>query len=212
MGHLTRTAGSAAELRLQERLGTTERARRFYDRQVLDRLNAPMIEFVERQQLMFVATSDSTGACDNSLRAGPPGFIEVLDGARLAYPEYRGNGVLASLANLSENPQVGLILIDFLDDVIGLHVNGRATVVEHADFRREHPGLDAPAPRGRRPEQWVVVDVEEAYIHCSKHIPRFRRLSRTRFWGWRRRPRRNGGDFFTATSSAPDPVPRRAEA
>jgi predicted pyridoxine 5'-phosphate oxidase superfamily flavin-nucleotide-binding protein len=198
MGHVTRTDGSAAELRLQELLGTRERAQRFYDRQLLDHLNTRMIEFVERQQLMFVATADSTGACDNSLRAGPPGFVHVLDRARLAYPEYRGNGVLASLANLSENPHIGLILVDFLDDVVGLHVNGRATVVEDGDFVHS-----TPAPRGRQPDRWVIVDVEEAYIHCSKHIPRFRRLPRARFWG-RRGPRRDGGDFFKARKSAPD--------
>ncbi len=23
----------------------------------------------------------------------------------------------------------------------------------------------------RRAERWVIVEVEEAYIHCSKHIP-----------------------------------------
>jgi hypothetical protein len=30
---------------------------------------------------------------------------------------------------------------------------------------------------GRRPERWVLVTVEEAYIHCSKHIPRMEKVA-----------------------------------
>ena len=73
----------------------------------------------------------------------------------LAYPEYRGNGVLASLGNISENPHVGMLMVDFSEDVIGLHVNGRARIVEDADLRAEWPGLPAEFVRGRTPERWV---------------------------------------------------------
>jgi predicted pyridoxine 5'-phosphate oxidase superfamily flavin-nucleotide-binding protein len=187
--------GSAAERRLQDALGSRERAQRFYERQVLDHLNERMREFVRRQQLVFVATADREGACDNSFRGGPPGFIQVLGPRLLAYPEYRGNGVMASLANIAENPHVGLLMVDFVDDVIGLHVNGRAAIVEDAVMRRDHPDLPRDPVPGRRAERWVVVEVEEAYIHCSKHIPRLARLAQVPFWR-RRKVRRNGGEFF----------------
>jgi hypothetical protein len=75
---------------------------------------------------VLVATADAKGECDCSLRAGLPGFIQVLNDRNLVYPEYRGNGVMASLGNLQENPHIGLMFIDFVSEVIGLHVNGTA--------------------------------------------------------------------------------------
>jgi predicted pyridoxine 5'-phosphate oxidase superfamily flavin-nucleotide-binding protein len=189
--------GSQGERELQQIHGTTERAERFYDHQVLDHLNEKMRAFAAVQELLFVATSDAGGECDSTFRAGPPGFIQVLDERTLAYPEYRGNGVMASLGNIRENANVGLLMIDFFTDVIGLHVNGRAEIVEDNEMRAAYPGLpNDPAP-GRRPERWVKVTVHEAYIHCSKHIPRLARVPRSRHWGTDD-VRRKGGDFFEA--------------
>ncbi|MGZ4593378.1 MAG: pyridoxamine 5'-phosphate oxidase family protein [Actinomycetes bacterium] len=162
--------GSGGEHRLQERLGTTDRADRFYDDQVLDHLNPQMRDFVRRQQMMFLATADAAGECDNTLRAGPPGFLQVVDARTLAWPEFRGNGVMASLGNISENPHVGLLMVDFVRDTVGLHVNGRARLVDAEDMAAA--GLVPASPAGRTTRLWVRVDVVEAYIHCSKHIPR----------------------------------------
>lgn len=186
--------GSAGERQLQQEYGTEVRATRFYDSQMLDHLNDRMRDFVSRQEMLFVSTADGHGECDSTFRAGPPGFIQVLDERTLAYPEYRGNGVMASLGNISENPHVGLLMIDFFRDVIGLHVNGRAEIVEDADLRAE---IELPAPDvpGRRPERWVRVTVVEAYIHCAKHIPRLAKVPRQRHWGTDD-AKRKGGDFF----------------
>lgn len=178
--------GPSGERRLQQRLGTQDRADNFYRRQVLDHLNEAMQGFIARQEMMFVATSDAHGDCDSTLRAGPAGFVAVLDRRRLAWPEYRGNGVMASRGNVVENPHVGLLFVDFVHDTIGLHVNGGATLVDDDDIRLAHPDLPADTVPGRRPEQWVVAEVREAYIHCSKHIPRLhkhpgdRRLNHSR--------------------------------
>ena len=90
--------------------------------------------------------------------------MRVLDTEHLSWPEYRGNGVMASLGNITENGHVGLLFVDF-GDVIGLHVNATAEIVED-------PDEPADAPPGRRARLWVVARVEEAYIHCAKHIPR----------------------------------------
>jgi hypothetical protein len=203
--------GSAGEHILQERFGTTERAERFYQQQLLDHLNPRMREFVARQEMMFVSTADGKGECDCTFRAGPPGFVRVLDAQRLAWPEYRGNGVMASLGNISENPNVGLFFVDFFRDIIGLHVNGHAKIVEDGPMRAAHPDLPADLVPGRRPERWISVHVEEAYIHCAKHIPRLVKLPRERAWGTDD-TRRKGGDFFDARKdprswSAEHPAP-----
>jgi hypothetical protein len=147
--------------------------------------------------MAFIASADAKGECDSSFRAGPPGFIQVLDERHLAYPEYRGNGVLARLGNISENPHLAILMVDFVQDLIGLHVNGVARVVDDTEMRAGHPWIPAEFEHGRTPERWVVIEVEEAYIHCRKHIPHLRPVDRTRDWGTDD-TRRKGGDYFDA--------------
>lgn len=204
--------GSDGEHRLQIAYGTQQRAARFYADQFRDRLLPTMIEFIGRMELVFIATSDRHGECDSSLRAGEPGFIRVLDERTLAYPEYRGNGVMASLGNISDNPHIGLLMIDFVQDLIGLHVNGRARIVDDETFRALHPafdrnGMDRDVAEGRRAERWVLIEITEAYIHCRKHIPRMQRLPQKRAWGTDD-PARKGGDYFGARATARIPQPR----
>jgi predicted pyridoxine 5'-phosphate oxidase superfamily flavin-nucleotide-binding protein len=160
------------ERQLQDALGTRQQADAFHARQTLHYLNNTMQTFIGRQKMIFLATADREGNCDSTFRAGPPGFVRVLDEEHLSWPEYRGNGVLASLGNITENPQVGLLFIDF-DDVIGLHVNGTAEIVEDPDDQ-------ADTPPGKRARIWVVARVQEAYIHCAKHIPRLVEIPRQR--------------------------------
>ncbi|MFI7540505.1 pyridoxamine 5'-phosphate oxidase family protein [Actinoplanes sp. NPDC049599] len=160
------------ERQLQDTLGTRQQADAFQARQTLDHLNDTMQTFIGRQTMVFLATADVRGDCDNTFRAGPPGFVRVLDRGRLSWPEYRGNGVMASLGNITENPRVGLLFMDF-DQVIGLHVNGTAELVED-------PGGQADTPPGRRARLWVVARVQEAYIHCARHIPRLVEIPRQR--------------------------------
>jgi uncharacterized protein len=192
--------GSAGERFLQEAYGSSERACSFYDRQMLDHLNERMQEFVARQQMVFIATADANGECDSSFRAGEPGFVRVINEYSLAYPEYRGNGVYASLGNIIENPHIGLMFLDFFRDLIGLHVNGKARVVDREIVEEEFSMVF-----DRRIERWVWVDVEEAYIHCSKHIPLLEQRDRQIHWGTDD-VKRKGGDYFGVTAS------RRAEA
>ncbi|MGY0234165.1 pyridoxamine 5'-phosphate oxidase family protein [Longispora urticae] len=182
--------GSAGEHALQQLHGTRERAERFHRQQVRAALNVRMREFLARQEMMFVATSDASGACDSTFRAGPPGFVRCLDPGTLTWPEYRGNGVMASLGNISENGHVGLLFVDFVRDGIGLHVNGGAEIVSDGYLRGEHPDLPTDPAPGRRAEQWVLVHVDEAYVHCAKHIPRLAKAAPDDG------ARRGTGDYF----------------
>ena len=90
--------------------------------------------------------------------------MTVLDDTHLAYPEFRGNGVQASLGNIRENPHATFLFVDWWDTTVGLHVNGRATL--HDGIEGAHDPTDAG-----RTKTWVELKVEEAYIHCAKHIP-----------------------------------------
>jgi hypothetical protein len=161
-----------------------------------------MRDFIGRMEMVFVATSDADGNCDCSLRAGPPGFVRTIDDRTLAYPEYRGNGVMASQANIMENGHVGLFFADFLDSTVGLHVNGCARLAGNVDLLRR-PDVpqavrdDIAVAGGRQPERWVVVQVDEAYIHCSKHVPLFSKRDKAIAWGTDD-ARLKGGDYFGA--------------
>lgn len=156
--------GSDGEHTLQERFGTRERAERFYDGAMNDHLSDRMQEFVEERIMFFLSTADGNGETDCSPRFGPAGFVNVLDDDRLCYPEFRGNGVQASLGNMTENPHASMLFVDWWDTTVGCHVNGE---VELHDTMAEATDLTD----GDRTKVWVELHVEEAYIHCAKHVP-----------------------------------------
>jgi truncated hemoglobin YjbI/predicted pyridoxine 5'-phosphate oxidase superfamily flavin-nucleotide-binding protein len=181
--------GSDGEHYLQKKYETEDRANAFYNAQVLDYLAPKMQEFVEKQEFMFVSTADRHGECDCTSKFGTPGFIRVLSDKYIIYPERRGNGVFANLGNITENPHIGLLVIDFFQDTIGLHINGKVRVVEHEEmleYQENLPqsildeiGLEGP----KRPERWIMVEIEEAYVQCSKHIPLLKKEDKRIDWG-----------------------------
>ena len=177
---------SEGEKKLQQQFGSQDRATRFYDRQMHVRLTSHMQSFICRQEMVFIATADGRGNCDCSPRFGKMGFVVVLDEKTLAFPEFRGNGVFASLGNILENPHIGLVFIDFFDTTVGLHVNGKARICEaekvpdSLSFEEKTYKVENSS---RLIERWVIVQVDEAYIHCSKHVPRLQKLEKPITWG-----------------------------
>lgn len=211
----SRLPGSDGEHRAQRMYGTTRRAENFYKKQVLDYLNDRMRAFIADQDFAFISTADKKGECDCSFRAGLVNTLHVLSDRKLIFPEYRGNGVMASAGNIMENPHMGMLFIDF-SATIGLHINGKASVVGNdatevlmADhnIRLDRELLS----RGRKPEFWFCVEVEEAYIHCSKHIPMMQPIDREIDWGTDDTLKK-GGDAFGAKSCPRPWVPDKVEA
>lgn len=193
--------GSEGEHRLQCQYEAEERAKGFYARQVLDYLSPTMRDFIARQEILFVATADRHGECDCTSKFGTPGFIRVLSEKHLMYPEYQGNGVFANLGNITENPHIALLIMDFYRDTVGLHVNGRARIIENEELLQNAANLpdslmeELQREGKKRPERWVVVEVEEAYIQCSKHIPLLKKLDKRIEWGTDNVVAK-GGDYF----------------
>ncbi len=192
--------GSDGEHQLQERFGNGARAYAFYDNQMLNHLNRIMQEYIARQTMFFIGTADAQGNCDCSLRAGEEGIMRVIDESTLVYPEYRGNGVMASLGNIIENPHIGVFFGDFYRSTVGLHVNGTASLLAADDVAATLvAGSDLlrslTTELGRRVDTWVRINVEEAYIHCSKHIPLMKRLDKQLDWGTDDRKLKRG-DYF----------------
>ncbi len=193
--------GSDGEHIIQKELGTEKQALAFYNKQVLNELAPLMCQFIEEQEIVFISTSDLKGECDCSIRAGSPGFVRVVNNKTIIYPEYKGNGVMASMGNISENKNIGLLFIDFFKTTIGLHVNGKAKVIKKDDLKRE---LDEDKDilnilenieSSKKIISYVLIEVEEAYIHCSKHIPLLQKLDKTIHWSTDNEGYK-GGDAF----------------
>jgi uncharacterized protein len=146
----------AAELR--EFVGAP--IQRTLDKQ-LDHLDPHCVDFIARSPFATLATSGADGRCDCSPRGGPPGFAHVADPKHLVLPDYKGNRRQDSHVNVTENPHVGLL---FLMPGLGetLRVNGRASL------SRDPSLLAILATKGDPPQLGLVVEVEEAYLHCAK--------------------------------------------
>ncbi|NQX86004.1 MAG: pyridoxamine 5'-phosphate oxidase family protein [Flavobacteriaceae bacterium] len=177
--------GTAGERSVQKQQGSVKRANRFYKRQMLDGLNAKMEDMIATQEMVFIATSDAEGNCDCSPRFGAKGFITVIDDKTLAYPEYRGNGVFASLGNILENPHIGMVFVDFFNTTVGLHVNGVAYSYMGADLPSKYASILASQIENTAIpiERWVIIKIDEAYIHCSKHVPKLYKAEKSIAWG-----------------------------
>ena len=111
--------------RLQDRFDT----RRLADRLASvagDDLTA-FRDFIEARDMFFLATADADGQPQCSYKGGDPGFVRVVDDSTLAFPVYDGNGMFLSVGNVTENPLVGLLFIDFSHGS-RLRINGEASV------------------------------------------------------------------------------------
>ena len=69
--------------------------------------------WISQADTFFLGSKSLEGKMDASYKGGKPAFIEVLDGDILRIPDYPGNSMYNSLGNLYENPQAGLLFIDF---------------------------------------------------------------------------------------------------
>lgn len=133
----------------------------------LDRLDHNCRRFIELAPFLCLATSRPGGLADNSPRGDAPGFVQVLDERTLLIPDRPGNNRLDSMANIVHNPNVGLLfLIPGVDET--LRVNGRARLITRPDV------LERFAVRGRAPKVVIMVEVVEAFLHCSKALLRAR--------------------------------------
>ncbi|GAA3444143.1 pyridoxamine 5'-phosphate oxidase family protein [Planomonospora venezuelensis] len=112
--------------------------------------------WIGRADTFFVATRVTGLGADVSHRGGGPGFVRVLGGRRLAWPEYAGNMMYMTLGNLELDERCGLLFLDW-DSGDALHLTGRARVDEDP---RGVPGA----------ERLVEFDVDRV-VHAAAAIP-----------------------------------------
>lgn len=91
---------------------------------------------IEQQRLVadadtFFIASFHAGGADASHRGGQPGFVRVRDGGRLVFPDYAGNSMFNTLGNLTADPRIGLLFVDFAcGDVV--QMTGTARIIWEA--------------------------------------------------------------------------------
>ncbi|WP_343232924.1 pyridoxamine 5'-phosphate oxidase family protein [Natrinema salinisoli] len=153
--------GSYGEHVLQKRFGTEDRADRFYDSEMQATLTDRMQSFLAERWTGFVGWLD-----DGRPRVTPavdgPGMVQVLDSETVAWPAGTMIGPTPTLDGSQEERWLSLVTVDWFDTTVGLHINGVGERVEYV-YNQQHerlPGTD-----------WIVLSVEEAYIHCAKHAP-----------------------------------------
>ena len=189
--------GTKGEQEIQKDQGSTNRANKFYHKQMKTHLTESMAELINKQEMVFISTSDAAGNCDCSPRFGKAGFISIIDKHTLAYPEYKGNGVFASLGNMLENPKIGMVFIDFFNTTVGLHINGTVNSHKVNDLPVGlSDKIKTLAEENKlKIERWVIIKIDEAYIHCSKHVPKLSKEEKKISWGTDD-DRKKSSDFF----------------
>lgn len=132
---------------------------------VTSRLTPLMIEFLSASPMYFLATASDQGICDVSPRGDPAGGVVIASETTLILPDRRGNKRVDSISNLVNNASVGLVfLVPGIDDT--LRINGRVTLSHH------QPLLDTLTMQGKSPNLALIVDIDEAYMHCPRAFKR----------------------------------------
>jgi hypothetical protein len=137
----------------QERAGETEMAAKV-GAIIKDSLNGSGRAFLERQEMVVVATEAPDGAVWASLLFGTPGFVHSPNGREVVFDRMQIARVDADpfWSNLREQGDIGILAID-LGARRRLRVNTRTSSIDDAEIRAE---------------------VREAYPNCPKYIQRRR--------------------------------------
>ena len=80
------------------------------------------------------------------------------------------------MGNILGNPQISMIFVDYYQSTVGLHVSGKSRILSPVEILGL-PNLPVGMVEanqikgGRRPDDWIVIEIGAAYIHCSKRAP-----------------------------------------
>ncbi len=117
--------------------------------------------FIARAPFMLIASADANGNTDVSPKGDPIGFVKIIDKKTLAIPDRLGNKRADTIENILQNANIGLIFL-IPGKTETLRVSGKAQVVRDEALR------NSMAVKGKSPDFVIVVNVEEAFFHCSK--------------------------------------------
>jgi len=121
--------------------------------------------FLELSPFFCIGSSRANGLGDVSPRGGEPGFVHAIDDTHIAFPDRPGNNRLDTLGNIVHQPAVGLLFfLPGVEDM--LRINGLARVTTEPVL------MDRFVHDGKPPRSVVLIEIREAYFHCSKALRR----------------------------------------
>jgi predicted pyridoxine 5'-phosphate oxidase superfamily flavin-nucleotide-binding protein len=140
---------------VQDRFGTRRLADRLEEVTYHDTFWDSDRTIIESAAMFFLGTVDADGHPDVSYKGGVPGFVSIVDDRTLAFGSYDGNGQFRSLGNITVNPHVSLLFVDFE------HPN-RVRITGRASLREGDDDCDAI----------VVVEVDQIWPNCPRYVHR----------------------------------------
>jgi len=161
------------QIEAQNKYETHERAKQLIDHPIYSsdtkKLWPGFAEFITERPFFFLASADANGNCQCNYRGGEPGFVVVEDDKNLSFPDYDGNGILHTVGNFIENPNVGLLFIDF-ETSRRIKVNGRVTLLDAKNQLSKFKHKPGYANAARV----VHVEVTYAVMNCASYLDRAR--------------------------------------
>jgi len=134
-----------------------------------DEITPKLLNFIERQDMFFVATAPLGEGRVNVSPKGYKDTFKALDARTFAYLELFGSGI-ETKAHLGDNPRITIMFCSFNRDsnIVRLYGTGRYVRPDDPEFRdfAPHFNLDHPGLRGV-----VVVDVESTQESCGYSVP-----------------------------------------
>ena len=121
--------------------------------------------FIESRDMFFLSTIDHRGYPTCSYKGGNPGFVKVLNSKTLVFPSCDGNGMFLSTGNITANPKIGMLFIDF-ETPHRVRIHGTAVADIKSSWLTEFPGA----------EIIVTVNITEVFINCTRYIHKYQRL------------------------------------
>ena len=156
--------------KLQREFDSVRIADRIEERLFHEHITPDDKAFIESLDMFFLATADAAGRPNCSYKGGDPGFVRVLDAKTILFPNYDGNGMFLSTGNTLENPEVGLLFIDFTRQK-RMRLNGTASIVSAQDVSPPYAGA-----------QFLVrVAVRQVFPNCPRYIHKMQLVERSPF-------------------------------
>lgn len=126
--------------------------------------------FIETRDMFFLSTIDHRGYPTCSYKGGETGFVKVLDKKTLLFPSFDGNGMFLSMGNITKNPNVGLLFIDF-ETPHRVRVHGKASVHHEPEYTNRYVEANMV----------VKIDITEIFINCTRYVHRYKKLGQSKY-------------------------------
>lgn len=153
-------------LQIREKYKTTDQANHWLNTTDTTYLSAGAITFVESMKYFFLATSSVDGMTNVNFKGTDgKGLIKVINPKKLIFADYDGNGILHSMGDIVSNPNIGMLVIDFAQDM-RIKINGKATIIDNKEVIEKYLDVFESYNISRL----IEVEIDYAIPNCSNNI------------------------------------------